>query len=32
LASDAAQYITGTLVDVSGGKFSTQMPHKAHDV
>jgi 3-oxoacyl-[acyl-carrier protein] reductase len=31
LASDAAQYITGTLVDVSGGKLSTQMPHKAYD-
>jgi len=32
LASDAAQYITGTLVDVSGGKFSTQMPHRAYDL
>ena len=32
LASDAAQYITGTLVDVSGGKLSTQMPHRAYDV
>jgi 3-oxoacyl-[acyl-carrier protein] reductase len=31
LASDAAQYITGTLVDVSGGKLSTQMPHKAYE-
>jgi NAD(P)-dependent dehydrogenase (short-subunit alcohol dehydrogenase family) len=31
LASDAAQYITGTLVDVSGGKLSTQMPHRAHE-
>ncbi|HYO39779.1 MAG TPA: SDR family NAD(P)-dependent oxidoreductase [Nocardioidaceae bacterium] len=31
LASDASQYITGTLVDVSGGKLSTQMPHKAHE-
>lgn len=26
LASDLAGYITGTLVDVSGGKFATQMP------
>jgi 3-oxoacyl-[acyl-carrier protein] reductase len=32
LASDAAQYITGALVDVSGGKLSTQMPHKAYDL
>lgn len=32
LASDAAQYITGTLVDVSGGKLSTQMPHRAYDL
>ncbi len=32
LASDAAQYITGTLVDVSGGKFSTQMPHRAYEL
>jgi NAD(P)-dependent dehydrogenase (short-subunit alcohol dehydrogenase family) len=32
LASDAAQYITGTLVDVSGGKLSTQMPHKAYEL
>jgi NAD(P)-dependent dehydrogenase (short-subunit alcohol dehydrogenase family) len=32
LASDAAQYITGTLVDVSGGKLSTQMPHRAYEV
>jgi NAD(P)-dependent dehydrogenase (short-subunit alcohol dehydrogenase family) len=31
LASDAAQYITGTLVDVSGGKLSTQMPHRAYE-
>jgi 3-oxoacyl-[acyl-carrier protein] reductase len=31
LASDAARYITGTLVDVSGGKLSTQMPHKAYE-
>jgi 3-oxoacyl-[acyl-carrier protein] reductase len=26
LASDAARYITGTLVDVSGGKLATQLP------
>ncbi|WP_431278577.1 SDR family NAD(P)-dependent oxidoreductase [Leifsonia poae] len=31
LASDAAGYITGTLVDVSGGKFATQMPHRAYE-
>jgi 3-oxoacyl-[acyl-carrier protein] reductase len=31
LASDAAGYITGTLVDVSGGKLSTQMPHQAYE-
>jgi NAD(P)-dependent dehydrogenase (short-subunit alcohol dehydrogenase family) len=32
LASDAAQYITGALVDVSGGKLSTQMPHRAYEL
>jgi 3-oxoacyl-[acyl-carrier protein] reductase len=26
LASDAARYITGTLIDVSGGKLATQLP------
>ena len=26
LASDAARYVTGTLVDVSGGKLATQVP------
>jgi NAD(P)-dependent dehydrogenase (short-subunit alcohol dehydrogenase family) len=31
LASDAAGYITGTLVDVSGGKLSTQMPQRAYE-
>jgi NAD(P)-dependent dehydrogenase (short-subunit alcohol dehydrogenase family) len=31
LASDAAAYITGTLIDVSGGKFATQMPSRAYD-
>ncbi len=30
LASDAAGYITGTLVDVSGGKLATQLPQVAH--
>ena len=28
LASDAARYITGTLVDVSGGKLATQLPRR----
>ncbi len=31
LASDLAGYITGTLVDVSGGKFSTQFPRVAYE-
>ena len=30
LASDLASYITGTMIDVSGGKFATQMPWTAH--
>jgi len=30
LASDAAGYITGTLLDVSGGKLATQIPSRAH--
>ena len=30
LASDQASYITGTMIDVSGGKFATQMPWIAH--
>ena len=30
LASDAAAYITGTLIDVSGGKFATQVPSRAY--
>ncbi|RWZ51438.1 SDR family oxidoreductase [Labedella phragmitis] len=30
LASDQAAYITGTLLDVSGGKLATQMPSRAH--
>ncbi|MFU8945329.1 SDR family NAD(P)-dependent oxidoreductase [Mycetocola zhadangensis] len=31
LASDLAGYVTGTLVDVSGGKFSTQVPSAAYE-
>lgn len=31
LASDAAAYITGTLVDVSGGKLATQIPSRAYE-
>ncbi|MDN4613525.1 SDR family NAD(P)-dependent oxidoreductase [Leifsonia sp. F6_8S_P_1B] len=31
LASDASRYITGTLVDVSGGKLATQLPAKAYE-
>jgi 3-oxoacyl-[acyl-carrier protein] reductase len=31
LASDKASYITGTLVDVSGGKLAVQMPQVAHE-
>jgi 3-oxoacyl-[acyl-carrier protein] reductase len=31
LASDAAAYITGTLVDVSGGKLATQLPQVAYE-
>ncbi len=31
LASDAAGYVTGTLVDVSGGKLATQIPAKAYE-
>ena len=30
LASDLAGYITGTMIDVSGGKFATQMPWAAY--
>ena len=30
LASDQAAYITGALIEVSGGKFATQMPWIAH--
>ena len=31
LASDLASYITGTLIDVSGGKFATQEPQRAYE-
>jgi 3-oxoacyl-[acyl-carrier protein] reductase len=31
LASDQAGYITGTLIDISGGKFATQVPSVAYD-
>ncbi|WP_029150342.1 SDR family NAD(P)-dependent oxidoreductase [Microbacterium indicum] len=31
LASDASRYITGTLVDVSGGKLVTQIPARAYE-
>ena len=31
LASDLASYITGTLIDVSGGKFTTQRPKQAYE-
>jgi 3-oxoacyl-[acyl-carrier protein] reductase len=31
LASDHAGYITGTLIDVSGGKLATQMPRLAYE-
>jgi 3-oxoacyl-[acyl-carrier protein] reductase len=31
LASDAARYVTGTLVDVSGGKLATQVPSRAYE-
>jgi 3-oxoacyl-[acyl-carrier protein] reductase len=30
LASDRARYITGTMIDVSGGKFAIQFPQLAH--
>ncbi|MEH7380242.1 SDR family NAD(P)-dependent oxidoreductase [Bacillus sp. JJ1533] len=31
LASDLAGYITGTLIDISGGKFATQFPQVAYE-
>jgi len=30
LCSDLASYVTGAMIDVSGGKFATQMPWMAH--
>jgi NAD(P)-dependent dehydrogenase (short-subunit alcohol dehydrogenase family) len=32
LASDAAGYLTGTLLDISGGKLATQMPQRAYEL
>jgi 3-oxoacyl-[acyl-carrier protein] reductase len=31
LASDAARYVTGALLDVSGGKLATQLPQRAYE-
>ncbi len=31
LASDLAGYITGTMIDASGGKLATQIPRQAYD-
>ncbi|MEI6432390.1 MAG: SDR family oxidoreductase, partial [bacterium] len=31
LSSDLAGYITGTMVDVSGGKYATQIPRIAYE-
>lgn len=31
LSSDLAGYITGTLIDVSGGKLATQIPREAYE-
>ena len=31
LASDLAGYVTGTLIDVSGGKLATQIPRLAYE-
>jgi 3-oxoacyl-[acyl-carrier protein] reductase len=31
LASDQAGYITGTMIDCSGGKLATQIPRLAYD-
>ena len=30
LASDRARYVTGALIDISGGKFAVQFPQMAH--
>lgn len=32
LASDQASYITGALIDVSGGKLATQIPSRAYEL
>ncbi len=32
LASDAAAYLTGALLDISGGKLATQMPQRAYEL
>ncbi len=32
LASDASRYITGTLIDVSGGKLATQLPQRGYEI
>ena len=32
LASDQARYITGTLIDISGGKLATQVPRLAYEL
>jgi 3-oxoacyl-[acyl-carrier protein] reductase len=32
LASDASRYITGALIDVSGGKLATQFPQRAYEI
>jgi len=31
LSSDLAGYITGSLIDISGGKLATQLPSKAYE-
>ncbi|MFC5653713.1 SDR family NAD(P)-dependent oxidoreductase [Paenibacillus solisilvae] len=32
LSSDYASYITGTMIDVSGGKLATQIPRTAYEI
>ncbi|GAA3757741.1 SDR family NAD(P)-dependent oxidoreductase [Microbacterium kribbense] len=32
LASDRAAYITGSLIDISGGKLATQLPREAYEL
>jgi 3-oxoacyl-[acyl-carrier protein] reductase len=31
LASDRAGYVTGTMIDVSGGKLATQIPRLSYE-